>query len=126
MIEQLQFRLPGPPYPSYLTWKGFVLVFHHAFWQAVYHALVASLAHADSPSLWVVFGDTGCSIYNREHPLIRESAKRKALDNRFLDDRIFFNRLEGRLDGRLGIRGPRESGDRPGTWETIIDVRRTV
>jgi hypothetical protein len=118
--DQLRFVLPSEQCPPYLTWKGFVLVFHHCLWQAAYHGLIASIESNQDRYLWINWNATRCIIYNREHSSIRNSPQRKQLDVTRLEDRIFYNQLEERLKGEISIGGPREVEDQPGVWETNI------
>jgi hypothetical protein len=92
-LAQLQMVIEGDP-PEWIKTVGFVVAFHHCFWQAAYHGLRASVNGLEPPFLWIKCETNQLTIYNRsELSALTNSPK----------DWVFFRRLENRVKGFFSI-----------------------
>jgi MoaA/NifB/PqqE/SkfB family radical SAM enzyme len=121
-------------YPDWLELRGFVLCFHHCFWQAAYHGFRARCDNALHPCLQVVVEPSWVTIFNANHDSgsptnpangsLTEELNTNDLDeDGVIRDRVFFERLEQRTNNLFSIEGPRPSQTRENQWETIIRWR---
>jgi len=100
-LRQLQMVIEGSP-PDWVKTEGFVVAFHHCFWQAAYHGLRASFSGLPAPYLWIECSEHKVVIFNRGTAAAFSGTPQ---------DWLFFRRLEERLAGYLTIRPElREAG----------------
>lgn len=111
--------LPDENLPDWVNLRGFVLCFHHGFWQAAYHGLrakcggVEPLKGSQNLYLKLAFSQTKLEIINAGEPFIPTQDKP-------IGDREFFQELTNRLEGKFAIEGPVYSD--PNRWLTSILV----
>jgi hypothetical protein len=128
MKQQLQFPdLDTGNFAS--TWfetRGFILSFHHCFWQAAYHAFRAMCDEQEPPYLMIhKVSDCHIIIINRQEA-IREERKLRSRDEgfyEFIQERINQS-LQKAGTGKLEIRGPQASETVENAWEVSIIYTR--
>ncbi len=113
--DSLQWRLPEDSESSYPDWfrsTGFVLCFHHCFWQAAYHAFRAMCDQKTAPYLWIELDNNKVSIFNRAEFQDED----KELRTR---DRDFYDLLQKRINNFLEIDGPEQNKENE-YWKVSI------
>lgn len=100
-LRVLRFkRKQGPP-PEYTRLRGFALAFHHALWQATYHAFTAAVditgheGHPTNEYLVVEWDDKSLSVRNRESDHISRFVAEE--HRRSSKDRDYFNLIENKM-----------------------------
>lgn len=114
--------------PSYVTWKGFVLAFHHVVRQAVHHAFLAYIDDALkqkeesslSAYLWMKWDQDHFLVYNRASSILTKYNEEKNINNNLSRDKKYFEALMEKSKGILKILGPDETGN--GVWKTAIEI----
>jgi hypothetical protein len=107
-------------WPEWANYKGFVLCFHHAFWQAAYHGFRAKcrgyepLKESGTAFVQVELEDNKVHILNVAVPVAPEQVGKPSRDATFFDD------LNARLEGNFVVEMPVPHDD---YWKTTI--RRT-
>jgi hypothetical protein len=99
------------PLPDWVRTRGFVLCFHHCFWQAAYHAIRAMYNSQRGPYLWIEATYDRVSVVNRAEDTAQNQAQGLSRD------RKFFNQLEERLNLTFRIEGPVQDN---GIWRTSV------
>lgn len=128
MKQQLQFiDLKQDDFESnWFETRGFILSFHHCFWQAAYHAFRAMCDGQAPPYLMVQkVSDRQITIINRQEG-IREERKLRSRDEgfyEFIQERINQS-LQKAGTGKLEIRGPQASETVENAWEVSIIYMR--
>jgi|GEM_PF-7042979 len=108
--------------PDWIQKKGFVLLFHHCFWQAGYHAWLASHDNQEAPFLWLEFDSYCLRICNRAEAL-DGSEERKSKDQEFLElvtKRLQITNQYNEPTQVFSIQGPSRQGN---VWITTITYR---
>ncbi|WP_448573965.1 hypothetical protein [Trichothermofontia sp.] len=119
--RRLGIACPLCDWPDWVTYRGFVLCFHHAFWQATYHGFRALCGEYDplpgtqSAYLQVWIEDNQARILNAGVP-IEESALPPETGT-LPRDSDFFNDINQRLSGHFKVEGPTSQGT---YWITTV------
>ncbi len=102
--------------PSWLRYRGFVICFHHCFWQAAYHAFRAKCAAQRSPYLRIQVNQKQVIIKNKKEFNKKPYGEQPR-------DVIFFDSLTKRMQGFFDITGPEMKDD---FWHTIITKNESL
>jgi hypothetical protein len=128
--HRLGFIIPSQPTHAWMSYKGFILCFHHSLWQATHHAFKASLEVESERYLWMDWDETSVTIWNRAF-VSPESKTFSSPDSRRKKkstDREFLDLLQVRLNEVFAVDGPEEvkaeGSEYPsGVWRTIITYK---
>lgn len=117
----LDISKPTESYSDWMGSRGFVLCFHHCFWQAAYHGFLAKCQAEDSEqsSQWFVqieIENNRTNIKNRKTRELSEALS----DERTARDRNFYDYLSARIDQSFLIEGPTPVESATDLWQTII------
>ena len=120
----LEILAEGPERPVWLDYRGFVVCFHHSFWQAAFHGFRSRCSSQESAQdsdcyVRIAVDDACVHISNRKVP--GEDAQDASRDGNFYKER-----LVARLEEYFKITGPREKENIANEWEVIIEFREQV
>jgi hypothetical protein len=114
--QELGLAAPLCDWPDWAINRGFVLCFHHVFWQAAYHGLrakcglAAPLAGSSLSYVQVFLNGNEVQVINAALPLLEEPLQP-------FRDAAFFEDVNDRLNKYFTIRVP---GPQNGHWITTI------
>ena len=119
--QRLGVTCPLCEWPDWVMRRGFVLCFHHAFWQAAYHGFRASCGECDplpgtqNAYLQVLIENNQAKILNSGIPATTSaSSSDEGIVPR---DSDFFDDINQRLSGFFKVEGPTAQDS---YWMTII------
>ncbi len=107
LLQRLGYQLPEEMIiPDWIRYKGFVLCFHHCFWQAAYHSAKAMIISKEKVSHYLAINSIPenniVEIISIDENYL-ESLSPEREQRPIIKDNIFFRRIEQRLKGKFKI-----------------------
>ncbi|MEM9215835.1 MAG: hypothetical protein AAGD25_16020 [Cyanobacteria bacterium P01_F01_bin.150] len=106
-------------YPEWLNFRGFIICFHHCFWQAAFHGFRARCDSDELNHKWFVkvkITDNFVEVSNKK---LGDSLNNSGFKPSSSRDADFLESLRDRLK-KFSVEGPQPLDDSPDTWQAKI------